>query len=86
MKGPRAWDRAFGSIAAGVPVCVTEFGGGAEHLEWGRRLLDYLQERELGWLAWSWSDAPRLVTTETPRRPTAFGTLVRAELERAALA
>lgn len=83
-NGPQAWDRAFGSIAATAPVCVTEFGGGIEHLEWGRRLLDYLKARDIGWLAWSWSDAPRLVTTEEPKRPTAFGALVRTALENAA--
>jgi endoglucanase len=83
--GPLAWDRAFGSIAADVPVCVAEFGGGAEDLEWGRRLLDYLEARHIGWLAWSWSDAPRLVTIEEPKRPTPFGTLVRAALGSAAV-
>jgi endoglucanase len=84
--GARAWDRAFGTLAASAPVCVTEFGGGPEHLEWGRRLLDYLEDRGIGWLAWSWSDAPRLVTAETPKRPTAFGALVRTALETAASA
>jgi len=79
--GPRAWTRAFGSVAASAPVCVTEFGGGAEHLEWGRRLLAYLQAREIGWIAWSWSDAPRLVTAEDPKRPTPFGALIRSALE-----
>jgi endoglucanase len=79
--GARAWERAFGWLAGNAPVSVTEFGGGAEHLAWGRRLLDYLEAREIGWLAWSWSDAPRLVTVEEPKRPTAFGALVRAALE-----
>ena len=85
-RGPRAWNRAFGSLAANAPVCVTEFGGGAEDLEWGTRLLDYLRARDIGWVAWSWSDAPRLVTAEEPRRPTAFGALVRAALETAPVA
>lgn len=79
--GPRAWDRAFGWLGAGAPVCVTEFGGGAGDLEWGGRLLEYLQAKAIGWLAWSWSDAPHLVGAEEPRRPTAFGALVRAALE-----
>jgi endoglucanase len=81
-RGPRAWDRAFGSLAASVPVMVTECGGGAEDLEWGSRLLGYLEARAIGWLAWSWSDAPRLVAVEEPKRPTPFGSLVRAALER----
>jgi hypothetical protein len=85
-RGPRAWDEAFGLLAASVPVVVTEFGGGMEHLEWGRALLEYLETKEMGWLAWSWSDAPRLVTAEEPRRPTAFGELVRTALEKGALA
>jgi hypothetical protein len=79
-QGPRAWDRAFGSLAAHVPVCVAEFGGGAEDVEWGRRLLDYLEARAIGWIGWSWSDAPRLVTSDEPRRPTPFGALVREAL------
>lgn len=84
--GPRAWNRAFGSLAADVPVCVAEFGGGAEDVEWGRRLLDYLESRQIGWIAWSWSDAPRLVTPDEPKRPTPFGALVRDALGSAALA
>jgi endoglucanase len=82
--GPRAWDRAFGWLAAGAPVCVTEFGGGAGDLEWGGRLLDYLQARAIGWLAWSWSDSPRLVSIGDSKHPTPFGAIVRARLENAA--
>lgn len=80
-RGPRAWDRAFGELADRAPVCIAELGGGPEHLEWGGRLLNYLESRDIGWVAWSWSDAPRLVTAEEPRRPTAFGQLVRTALE-----
>jgi endoglucanase len=80
VRGARAWDAAFGALAASVPICVTELGGEVEDLEWGSRLLEYLQAKEIGWLAWSWSDRPRLVTTDEPGRPTPFGALVRAAL------
>jgi endoglucanase len=85
VTGPRTWERAFGSLASHVPVCVTEFGGGAQDLDWGVGLLEYLNARGIGWLAWSWSDAPHLVTTEEPKQPTAFGALVRTALKTAAL-
>jgi endoglucanase len=80
-NGPRAWDRAFGGLAAHAPVCVTEFGGAGEHVAWGSRLLAYLEARDIGWLAWSWSDSPHLVTAEEPKRPTAFGALVRSAFD-----
>ena len=80
-NGSRAWDRAFGAFAADAPVCITEFGGGEEHVEWGSRLLAYLQARDIGWLAWSWTDAPHLVTGAKPKRPTPFGALVRSAFD-----
>lgn len=76
FKGqPWAWDEYFGNLSDTHPVFLGEFGGGEEDLEWGRQILAYFEEKELGWTAWSWVDSPRL--TESDRRtPTAFGELV----------
>jgi hypothetical protein len=73
------WFGAFGFLARHVPVFAAEFGGGEEDLEWGRRLLDYFDELEMGWTAWSFSDHPHLVSRDS-LEPTAFGTLVRDRL------
>ncbi len=81
----REWTRAFGHLAGEVPLFVAEWGGGPEDVAWGRRLLDYLDRRGIGWAAWSWADWPWLVRDQ--RRgdfaPTAFGDIVRSRLEKA---
>jgi hypothetical protein len=76
------WDRAFGHLAARVPVFAGEWGGEPGDLEWGARLRRYLDAREIGWTAWSWSDWPHLVTDARggDHSPTAFGELVRDAL------
>ena len=55
-----------------------EFGGVDEDVEWGNYLLDYLEDLEIGWAAWSYSDHPHLVTADA--RTTPFGELVRQRL------
>jgi aryl-phospho-beta-D-glucosidase BglC (GH1 family) len=69
-----AWDTSFGFLTGTVPVFAGEWGGVAEDLDWGRRLVKYLREREMGWTAWSWADKPQLVTRY---QTTPFGALVR---------
>lgn len=76
------WDEAFGKLSSNYPVFAAEWGCRANDIEWGRRLVQYMGDRGIGWTAWSWSDSPRLV--EIPLapdyRPTAFGQLVRDSL------
>jgi len=74
------WDKAFGELAEVAPVFVGEWGGGDEDLAWGQRLLTYMEERHIGWTAWSWSDRPRLIEPATYYTPTRFGALVKAAL------
>jgi len=74
------WDKAFGELAEIAPVFVGEWGGGDEDLAWGQRLLSYLEQRHIGWTAWSWSDHPRLIEPSTYYTPTRFGALVKAAL------
>ena len=57
---------------------MAEFGGVDEDVEWGGYLLDYLEDLEIGWAAWSYSDHPHLVTADA--RTTPFGELVRQRL------
>jgi len=73
----RLWDRSFGNKALEVPVFAGEFGGDDEDLDWGRELLDYFDERRMGWTAWSWRDKPHL---QNSNKPTRFGELVRDRL------
>jgi hypothetical protein len=78
------WDEAFGDLASVAPVFVSELGGTADDLAWGEELLAYLDARQIGWTAWSWSDRPRLVRDAQAGdyTPTPFGELVRAALLR----
>jgi endoglucanase len=73
------WSGAFGDLALRVPVFVGELGGQdtKRELEFGRRLLQFLEDRKIGWAAWSWSNEPFLVSRYAP---TEFGNLVRRRL------
>ncbi|MCZ2157076.1 MAG: glycoside hydrolase family 5 protein [Bryobacterales bacterium] len=71
------WETAFGRMAENVPVFAGEFGGRDDDLEWGRELLGYLDEKGLGWAAWSWRDEPHL---QRRGELTAFGHLVAEHL------
>jgi len=77
-----AWHHAFGQLSEVAPVFVGEWGGGEEDLSWGEKLLSYMDQRRIGWSAWSWSDHPRLIQPSTPYTPTRFGELVKAALIR----
>jgi endoglucanase len=73
------WGNAFGNLAGTVPVFVGEFGGAdtPSDLEFVSNLVAYMQEREIGWTAWSWFNDPFLVKRYAP---TKFGSLVRRQL------
>jgi len=75
------WDDVFGDLSDSVPVFAGELGGAEsrDELEYVRRLLDYLQRKQIGFAAWSWIDQPTLITRYAP---TAFGQLVRQNLAR----
>ena len=76
------WDEAFGRLASVRPVFAGEWGGGPDDIAWGRRLADYLDARQIGWTAWSWSDVPRLVQLPLGPLylPTEFGEFVRQRM------
>ncbi len=82
FKGePWAWDKYFGGVAAQYPVFIGEFGGGSADLSWGASLLSYMDGKNLGWTAWSWSNEPYL-TQGDRRTATEFGQLVHNALLR----
>ena len=73
------WGGAFGDLSASAPVFAGELGGAdtPSELDYVRRLLDYLQQREIGFAAWSWFNEPFLVSRFAPTR---FGQLVQQNL------
>jgi endoglucanase len=71
------WPEAFGNLATGCPVFAAEWGGGQQDRAWGRRLVRYFDELQMGWAAWSWSNEPLLVSRYMP---TGFGEIVRDTL------
>jgi hypothetical protein len=81
-RSAREWTRAFGHLAGHVPLFAGEWGGAPRHAAWGRRLLEYLEGRGIGWAAWSWADWPRLVADcrRCDYTPTALGEVVRTAL------
>jgi endoglucanase len=80
----REWHRAFGHLAAACPVFAAEWGGDGSQVDWGRRLLAYLEATTVGWTAWSWCDWPMLLTSHRGGdwTPTPFGDVVKAGLGR----
>jgi hypothetical protein len=77
------WDNAFGNLAIELAVFAGEWGGTDDDLDWGKELSNYMDDRGMGWTAWSWSDQPRLVQSPAPPdyKPTAFGQLVLNKLK-----
>lgn len=73
------WADAFGNLADTAPVFVGEFGGedSPGDLDFVSKLVAYLQQRGIGWTAWSWYNDPFLVNRYGP---TKFGALVRQQL------
>jgi hypothetical protein len=80
------WERGFARLARRQPVVVTELGPvhPPDDLDQIVELIDFLDELNLGWAAWSWRDWPPLV--ESDGRPTPFGEVVRRRLARPSVA
>jgi hypothetical protein len=77
------WERGFGRLSETHPVVVTELGP-VEDLAEVVELLEFLDEKRLGWAAWSWSDWPRLVVNAQAGdyTPTPFGREILFRLSR----
>ena len=81
------WDKKWGNFSEQVPVFLGEFGGDAaetasgDEIEWGKQLIRYSDQKDIGWTSWSWSDYPFL-TYNDRRTPTEFGLIVQEALMR----
>ncbi len=71
------WPKAFGHLAAKVPVFAGEWGGAESDLKWGKQLARYFDSLQMGWTAWSWHNTPLIVQRYAP---TSFGRIVRSSL------
>jgi len=80
--GKDAWDQHFGNYSDQLPIFVGEFGGDDNDTNWGKQLLAYLNNKQLGWTAWSWVDNPHLTSQMDRRTPTMFGQIVKDMLLR----
>jgi endoglucanase len=79
------WRDRFGFAGVDAPLFIAEWGGGDEDVEWGARLLSFLEGRCCGWTAWSWADRPPLVRDARAAEymPTRFGEFVRSAIKSA---
>ncbi len=89
------WDKYFGYLAGTHPVFVGEWGYYPENEEsgfaqavygttedYGRPLIEYMDEKRMSWSAWVWSDTwypPMIKNGEY--EPTEFGALVKESLQ-----
>ncbi len=76
------WEEAFGFLAEDHAVFAGEWGGGTDDIRWGKKLVQYMRTRNIGWTAWSWKDYPRLLQPlpAPDYQATEFGLLVRGAL------
>ncbi len=58
------------------PNLTGEWGGKQDDVDWGRKLRKYMEARQMGWTAWSWSNDPYIVDRYAV---TAFGRVVQGE-------
>lgn len=82
--GNPSWQQAFGHLAGRVPVFAGEWGVAEgnedtdKDLRWAAQLVEYLDQLQMGWTAWSWYDRPYLIRENSaqPYDPTRYGRLV----------
>ncbi len=89
------WDKYFGYLADAHPVFVGEWGYYPENEErgytqtvygttedYGRPLIEYMDEKQMSWSAWVWSDTwyPPMLKNWV-YEPTEFGVLVKESLQ-----
>jgi aryl-phospho-beta-D-glucosidase BglC (GH1 family) len=78
--GPKAWDDRFGYASDSYVIMATEWGGSDndQELKYGTALLQYLDQKQIGFTAWGWHTAnsfPPLIA-DWNGTPTKFGKLV----------
>jgi endoglucanase len=80
------WKAKAAPLMAAVPVLVTETGMDTCDGAWWNSLLDWLDARQTGYLAWTWNrwsiecNSRALVTDYYSATPTAYGTIYRTHL------
>ncbi len=58
-KQAGVWEADFGVVSSTVPVIIGEFGAyDCTRLSYYRQILDYADQKGLGWIAWAWWTPP----------------------------
>jgi hypothetical protein len=87
-NNPTCWETAAAPLMTQVPVLVTETGMDSCDGVWWDSLLDWLDARQTGYLAWSWNkwsiecSSRALVTDYYTATPTEYGEIYRRHLSR----
>jgi endoglucanase len=73
------WAGAFGNLSERVPVFAAELGGDDTNseIDFIERLIKFLQDREIGWAAWSWFNKPLLINRYAATR---YGRIIHESL------
>jgi endoglucanase len=85
---PTCWEITVAPLMTQVPVLVTETGMDSCDGAWWESLLDWLDARQTGYLAWTWNrwsiecNSRALVTDYYTAKPTEYGQIYRTHLSR----
>jgi len=81
------WDEDFGFAANRYPVIATEIGfsvkrDSALNMEYGRKIVDYLEDKKISWLAWVFDPdwGPPLIQSFETYKTTVNGEFFRKEI------
>jgi len=81
---PDDWPRAFGSIAASLPVIATEFGSYDCQTSYNAKAIAYFEQLHVSFIAWAWTagscDVPSLLSNWSGTPSVPYGVYIRQQM------
>lgn len=85
---PFDWPRAFGSVAAQIPVIATEFGAYDCGTDYTSQAIKYFEQLHISFLAWAWTTGactiPSLLANWSGTPSVPYGAFIRQQMQQLA--